>query len=98
MTDANVLDETQVAWQVDGIAVAGSLTRPVGTGPFPAVIMVAGTSSVTEASPYFVRTSWTLPQYSRPMADWAYKNGIKNVFTLVSDYAPGIDAEGSRFG
>ena len=42
MTDASVLDETQVAWQVDGIAVAGSLTRPVGTGPFPAVIMVAG--------------------------------------------------------
>ncbi|HRW50445.1 MAG TPA: hypothetical protein P5333_23170 [Caldilinea sp.] len=42
MTDANVLDETQVAWQVDGIEVAGSLTRPVGTGPFPAVIMVAG--------------------------------------------------------
>lgn len=42
MTDASVLDEMQVAWQVDGIEVAGSLTMPAGTGPFPAVILVAG--------------------------------------------------------
>ena len=27
------------------------------------------------------------------MADWAAKNGIKKVVTLVSDYGPGIDAE-----
>jgi branched-chain amino acid transport system substrate-binding protein len=27
------------------------------------------------------------------MADWAIKNGIKRVVTLVSDYGPGIDAE-----
>ena len=42
MTDASVLDETQVAWQVDGIDVNASLTRPSGDGPFPAVILVAG--------------------------------------------------------
>lgn len=42
MTDARTHDEIQVAWQVDGIEVGGSLTRPVGSGPFPAVILVAG--------------------------------------------------------
>jgi branched-chain amino acid transport system substrate-binding protein len=40
-----------------------------------------------------VRTSFTLAQSSVSMADWAPKNGIKKVVTLVSDYAPGIDAE-----
>jgi branched-chain amino acid transport system substrate-binding protein len=27
------------------------------------------------------------------MAEWANKNGIKKVVTLVADYGPGIDAE-----
>ena len=27
------------------------------------------------------------------MAEWAAKNGIKKVVTIVSDYGPGIDAE-----
>jgi branched-chain amino acid transport system substrate-binding protein len=35
----------------------------------------------------------TLPQTSSSLADWAPKNGIKKVVTLVSDYGPGIDAE-----
>ena len=28
-----------------------------------------------------------------PLAQWAYKNGIRKVYTIVSDYAPGYDAE-----
>jgi branched-chain amino acid transport system substrate-binding protein len=55
--------------------------------------MAAATSSITEASPYIVRTSFTLPQASVALADWAPKNGIKKVVTLVSDYGPGLDAE-----
>ena len=35
----------------------------------------------------------TLPQVTAPMAQWAAKNGIKKVYTLVADYGPGIDAE-----
>jgi branched-chain amino acid transport system substrate-binding protein len=35
----------------------------------------------------------TLPQVTAPMATWAAKNGIRKVYTLVADYAPGIDAE-----
>ena len=57
--------------------------------------MAAGTSSITEASPFIVRTSFTLAQSSVPMAEWAFKNGIKKVVTMVSDYGPGIDAEKS---
>jgi branched-chain amino acid transport system substrate-binding protein len=48
---------------------------------------------ITEKSPYIVRTSFTLPQASAPMADWCLKNNIKKVVTIVSDYGPGVDAE-----
>ena len=32
----------EVSWQIDGTTVAATLTRPEGDGPFPAIIMVAG--------------------------------------------------------
>jgi branched-chain amino acid transport system substrate-binding protein len=59
----------------------------------PQVVMAAATATITEASPFIVRTSFTLPQASEPMADWAFANGIKRVYTVVTDYGPGIDAE-----
>lgn len=59
----------------------------------PMVVMVAATSSVIDASPYIVRASFTLPQVTLGMADWAPKNNIRKVVTLVTDYGPGIDAE-----
>jgi len=59
----------------------------------PMVVMQAATSSVTEKSPFIVRTSMTLPQVTLGVADWAAKNKISRVVTLVSDYAPGADAE-----
>jgi branched-chain amino acid transport system substrate-binding protein len=61
----------------------------------PLVVMAAATSSITQASPFIVRTSFTLPQATGPLAEWAAQNGIKKVATLVSDYGPGIDAEKS---
>jgi branched-chain amino acid transport system substrate-binding protein len=57
------------------------------------VVMAAGTSNITERSPFIVRTSFTLPQSSVIMARWALVNGIRKVVSLVSDYAPGIDSE-----
>ena len=59
----------------------------------PMVIMNAATSVITTRSPYIVRLSHTLPQDTQPIAQWAYKNGIKRAYTLVSDYGPGTDAE-----
>jgi branched-chain amino acid transport system substrate-binding protein len=59
----------------------------------PTVIMLASTSSLIEKSPWFVRTSCTIAQSSAMMADWAVNNGMKKVVTLVSDFAPGLEAE-----
>jgi branched-chain amino acid transport system substrate-binding protein len=77
-----------------GITPSAFATAPMATqSKTPMVVMAAATSSITEASPYIVRTSFTLAQASVAMGDWAPKNGIKKVVTLVSDYGPGIDAE-----
>jgi branched-chain amino acid transport system substrate-binding protein len=59
----------------------------------PVIIMNAATASITRASPYYVRLSMTVPQYVVPIAHWAYRNNIRKVFTVVSDFAPGYDAE-----
>jgi branched-chain amino acid transport system substrate-binding protein len=56
------------------------------------VVMVSGTSIVTERSPYFVRTSWTHAQQASVLATWAAKNGAKRVAIIVSDWAPGAEA------
>ena len=77
-----------------GITPSALATAPIATqSKTPMVVMAAATSSITQASPYIVRSSFTLPQVSVALADWAPKNGIKKVVTLVSDYGTGIDAE-----
>ena len=58
----------------------------------PTVIMVSGTSIVTERSPYYVRTSFTLGQQSGIIADWAIKNGSSRAVAILSDWAPGAEA------
>ena len=57
------------------------------------VVMNAATSIITTKSPYIVRTSTTTPQLNQTLGTWAAKHGIKTVYTMVSDYGPGIDAE-----
>jgi branched-chain amino acid transport system substrate-binding protein len=57
------------------------------------VVMNAATSIITTKSPYIVRVSTTLPEDCEPLGTWAAKNGIKKVFSMVSDYGPGHDAE-----
>ena len=73
----------------NALAVAPLITQ----SQTPTVIFNAATSVITKKSPFFVRTSFTLPQNSGPMADWAIANGIKTVVTAVTDYGPGVDAE-----
>jgi branched-chain amino acid transport system substrate-binding protein len=72
----------------NALAIAPVLTQ----SKTPGVIMVSGTSVVTEKSPYYVRTSWTLGQQSLAMAQWAAKNGSKRVAVIQSDWAPGDEA------
>jgi branched-chain amino acid transport system substrate-binding protein len=76
-----------------GITPAALAAAPLATqAKVPQIVMAAGTSIITERSPYIVRTSFTLAQSSSIIGDWAVKNGIKKVATLTSDYAPGNDA------
>ena len=85
--------------KVDVLAGFGLTPLALATAPLatqaktPMVNMLAATSAVIDASPYMVRVSMTLPQITLGIADWAPKNGIRKVVTLVSDYGPGIDAE-----
>jgi branched-chain amino acid transport system substrate-binding protein len=59
----------------------------------PTIIMNAATSVIITKSPYMARVSMTLPQVTMPIAQWAIKNNIKRVYSLVADYGPGLDAE-----
>ncbi len=85
--------------KVDFLAGFGFTPEALAAAPVateaktPMIVMNAASSVVTTRSPYIVRFSMTLPQVSAPMAAWAAKNGIRKVYTLVTDYAPGIDSE-----
>ena len=60
------------------------------------VVMNAATSIITTKSPYMARTSLTIPQLNTAFGKWAAtKGGLKKVYTMVSDYGPGHDAERS---
>ena len=77
-----------------GLTPLAFATAPIATqGKTPMVVMAAATSSITEASPWIVRSSFTVPQVVTALADWASKNNIKKVVSLVTDYAPGVDSE-----
>ena len=77
-----------------GLTPLALATAPLSTqAKVPQVIMAAATSTIPDASPFIVRTTFTLPQATIPLAEWAAQNGMKKVLTLVSDYGPGIDAE-----
>ena len=77
-----------------GLTPLALATAPVATqSKTPLVVMSAATSIITEASPYIVRSSFTVPQVVTALADWASKNGIKKVVSLVTDYGPGVDSE-----
>lgn len=77
-----------------GLTPSAFAVAPLATeAKKPMVVMNAATSAVTTKSNFIVRTSHTLPQVTAPIANWAAKNKIKKVFTLVADYGPGHDSE-----
>jgi branched-chain amino acid transport system substrate-binding protein len=77
-----------------GLTPLAFAAAPVATeAKVPMVVMCAGTSIIPQRSPFIVRTGFTVPQTTAPIGDWAPKNNIKKVVTLVADYAPGIDSE-----
>ncbi|MGA2087803.1 MAG: ABC transporter substrate-binding protein [Stellaceae bacterium] len=83
---------TGLVFTPNALAIAPDITE----AKVPTVIMNAATAVITTKSPYFTRTSLTLPQTTEVFAKWAAtKGGLKHVYTAVSDYGPGIDAETS---
>ena len=85
--------------KVDFLAGFGLTPNALAVAPLateakkPMIVMNAASSVITTKSPYIARFSMTLPQVTQPIAVWGAKNGIRKVYTIVSDYAPGIDAE-----
>lgn len=75
-------------WTPNAMAVAPLITE----AKVPTVILNAASSQITTRSPYFVRFSFTEWQVSYPLGQWAAKR-YKRAYQIVSDYAPGYDAE-----
>ena len=77
-----------------GLTPLALAAAPVATeAKVPMVVMAAATGMIPTRSPFIVRTGFTLPQVTAPIAEWALKNKIKRVVTMVTDYGPGLDAE-----
>ena len=93
--------ELVVKDNVDFIAGFGLTPNALAVAPIateakkPTIIMNAATSIITTKSPYLTRVSMTLPQVTAPLGEWAWKNGVRKVYTAVADYGPGFDAEGA---
>jgi len=91
--------ELVVRDKVDFLAGFGLTPEALAVAPIateakkPMIVMNAAASTVTTKSPYIARVSFTLPQVTAPLAIWAARHGVNAVYTLVSDYGPGIDAE-----
>jgi len=77
-----------------GLTPLALAAAPVATeAKVPMIVMAAATSIIPSRSPYIVRSGFALPQVTAPIADWAAKNKIKRVVTMVTDFGPGVDAE-----
>jgi branched-chain amino acid transport system substrate-binding protein len=78
------LDFSSNAYAVGTVAAQAKL---------PLVVMNAASSGITARCPYAVRLSFTIAQVTLPLARWALQQGLRDVCTVVADYASGVDAE-----
>ncbi|WP_193177495.1 ABC transporter substrate-binding protein [Oricola nitratireducens] len=83
----------------DGVDIlAGALLTPnaLAMGDVSAeaekfmVVMNATTPVIITKSPYMIRTSATASQINGNFGAWVAKQGVKQVYTMVTDYGPGI--------
>lgn len=84
---------TGISYTPNALAAGGISTA----AKKPVFIVNAATSGILAKSPYLVRFGFTTAQITVPLAQWATKNGVKSVYSVYSDYGPGIDA-GAAFG
>ena len=78
------LDFSPNAYAVGAIATQAKI---------PMLVMNAASSGITTSSPYVARLSFTVQQVTDPMARWMLRQGVKDAYTVVADYASGVDAE-----
>jgi len=78
------LDFSSNAYAVGNVATQARL---------PLIVMNAASSGITARCPYAVRVSFTIGQVTMPLARWALQQGLRDVCTVVADYASGVDAE-----
>ncbi|HEX5369018.1 MAG TPA: alpha/beta hydrolase [Dehalococcoidia bacterium] len=66
----NLNESLEVAWEVDSIPVPGTLIKPPGAGPFPAVVLVAGSGPTDRdwASPLLAGTNGAAPLLAEALA------------------------------
>ena len=80
---------------IDGIDYTPNAlaAAPVSTqAKMPILIVNAATAGIIAKAPYMSRWGFTTGQVALPLGQWAYRNGIKTVLVMYSDYGPGIDA------
>ena len=88
-----LLVDDKVGFLGAGLTASAMAMAPLVTeAKIPTVVTISGASAVTESSPYYLRTSFTLGQQSEIIADWAVKTGSKKAVMVVSDWAPGAEA------
>jgi branched-chain amino acid transport system substrate-binding protein len=86
----------KVAFLGVGITPSALAIAPLATeARIPTIVMVSAASISVDRSPYMVRTSFTVGQSALVIADWAVRNGAKKAISIVNDWAPGIEAEGT---
>jgi len=88
-----VRDKVNVITGLDFSPNAYAVGAVASEAKVPTVVMNAASSAITTKSPYVARVAFTVQQVSAPMAEWALKDGVKEAFIVVADYASGIDAE-----
>jgi branched-chain amino acid transport system substrate-binding protein len=79
-----------------GITPSALTIAPLVTeAKVPTIVMVSAASIAVDRSPYMVRTSFTVGQSALVIAGWAIQSGARKIITIVNDWAPGLEAEGT---
>ena len=92
-----VRDKVQILTGLDFSPNAYAVAAVATQAKIPTLVMNAASSAITSGSPYIARLSFTVQQVADPMARWMARNGVKEAYTVVADYASGADAE-TAFG
>jgi branched-chain amino acid transport system substrate-binding protein len=77
-----------IAYSPEAVAVGLVSTE----AKMPVFIVNSTTVNIMKDAPYMVRLGMTSGQLTSPLALYAYTHGLRNVYTLESDYQTGIDA------